>query len=86
MFEKQKLTMQKPEHAIATIYIVILLIAFFGLFTTVGEFIFVGCTCLSGFICFSYYVYFRRWSFFIRIKDYGANYLISGYGAWAGSL
>jgi hypothetical protein len=60
MIEKQKLAVKKPEHAIAIVYIVILLIAFFGLFTALGDVIFIGCTCLSSFICFSYYVYFRR--------------------------
>jgi len=60
MIGKQNLAVQKPGHVVAIIYIVILLIAFFGLFTALGEAIFIGCTCLSSFICFSYYIYFRR--------------------------
>jgi len=60
MIEKQKLTLQKTEHIMAIIYVMILLIAFSGLFTAFGNIIFIGCTCLSSFICFSYYIYFRR--------------------------
>ena len=60
MITKQKLKMQKTQLTLAIIYIVILLIAFLGLFTAFGDVLFISCTFLSSFIYFTYYAHYKR--------------------------